>query len=80
MTVDFDNLSRLTEAFVTKQGVADLLTKKLQSAEASAARGDNEEVSGQLHAYKNKLNAQSGKSIAEEDSNLLVSLADLLKR
>ncbi|QGQ44783.1 family 43 glycosylhydrolase [Metabacillus sediminilitoris] len=80
VTVDFDSLSRLTEAFVTKQGIADSLTKKLQLAKASAAKENKEALNGQINAYKNQLNAQSGKSINEQDSNLLVSLADLLKR
>ncbi|QNF28726.1 family 43 glycosylhydrolase [Metabacillus elymi] len=80
VTVDFDSLSRLTEAFVTKQGVVDSLTKKLQAAKASAAKGNKEAFAGQLNAYKNQLNAQSGKVITEQDSHLLVSFADLLKK
>ncbi|WP_299090228.1 family 43 glycosylhydrolase [uncultured Metabacillus sp.] len=80
VTVDFDSLSRLTEAFVTKHGVADSLVKKLQAAKASAAKENTEAMNGQLNAYKNQLNAQSGKSISERDSKLLGSLADSLKR
>jgi hypothetical protein len=80
VTVDFDSLSRLTEAFVTKQGIADSLTKKLQLAKASAAMENKEALNGQINAYKNQLNAQSGKSITEQDNSLLVSLADLLKK
>ncbi|MGM0874719.1 MAG: family 43 glycosylhydrolase [Bacillota bacterium] len=80
VTVDFDSLSQLTKAIVTKVGVADSLTKKLQSAKASAAKENKEALNGQLNAYKNQLNAQSGKSITEQASNLLASLADLLKK
>ncbi|WP_052737760.1 family 43 glycosylhydrolase [Bacillus sp. SA1-12] len=79
VTVDFDSLSRLTEAFVTKQGVADSLTKKLQAAKASAVKENTEALNGQLNAYKNQLNAQSGKTISERNSKLLGSLADSLK-
>jgi hypothetical protein len=80
VTVDFDSLSRLTEAFVTKQSVADSLTKKLQAAKASAVKGNTEALNGQLNAYKNQLRAQSGKSISEQDRHILGSLADLLKK
>ncbi|OAS89214.1 family 43 glycosylhydrolase [Metabacillus litoralis] len=80
VTVDFDSLSRLTEAFVTKQGVADSLTKKLQTAKASATKGNTKALNGQLNAYNHQLHAQSGKAIAEQDSNLLRSFADLLKK
>jgi hypothetical protein len=60
--------------------VADSLTKKLQAAKASAAKGNTKALDDQLNAYKHQLHAQSGKAISEQDSNLLRSLADLLKK
>jgi hypothetical protein len=35
VTVDYESLSTLTETFVTKEGVAEALTSKLQAAKAS---------------------------------------------
>lgn len=80
VTVDFDSLSQLTESFITKPGIADSLTKKLQAAKASAAKGNNHALNGQLNAYINQLHAQSGKSVDEQKSQLLNSLATKLKR
>ncbi|MCF6410234.1 family 43 glycosylhydrolase [Pseudalkalibacillus salsuginis] len=77
--VDFDSLSRLTEEFVTNKGVANSLVKSLQAAEKSAEKGNDKTVNGQITAYQNKLASQKGKSITEENSDLLTELADLLK-
>lgn len=79
VTVDFDSLSRLTEAFITKKGVADSLVSKLQSANASAAKGNHEAKVGQLKAYENQLKAQSGKAVTEQKRDLLISLVNILK-
>jgi hypothetical protein len=76
VTVDFDSLSRLTEDFVTKKEVAHSLTEKLQSAKESASKGNNKAMMGQLNAYENQLNAQSGKSITEQQAKILISLLD----
>ncbi|MDQ0858823.1 beta-L-arabinofuranosidase domain-containing protein [Bacillus sp. V2I10] len=72
--VDFDSLSRLTEDFVTKKEVAHSLTEKLQSAKESAVKGNNKAMTGQLNAYENQLNAQSGKSITDQQAKILISL------
>ena len=78
VTVDYDGLSRLTEAFVEKQGVANSLTKKLQSAKASATKGNIEAVNGLLKAYEHQLKAGSGKSISDENAKLLINLSKQL--
>lgn len=78
VTVDFDSLSRLTEDFITNQGVAESLSKKLKGAKGSAAKANKEAMNGQLNAYKNQLNAQSGIFIDEKQVQILTSLANLL--
>jgi hypothetical protein len=79
VTVDFDGLGRLTEGLVTKEGIADSLVNKLQSAKESAAKGNHQALNSQLNAYENQLKAQSGKAISEENTNLLIKLSKELK-
>lgn len=79
VTVDFDGLGGLTEDFVTKEGMAASLVKKLQSAKESAAKGNHQALNHQLNAYENQLIAQSGKAISEENTNLLINLLKQLK-
>ncbi|MED4125583.1 Ig-like domain-containing protein [Halalkalibacterium halodurans] len=78
-TVDFDHLIQLTESYVTNKEVADSLIRKLQAAKKSAAKGQQKAVSGQLRAYENQLNGQTGKSIRKEDAHRLIALANQLK-
>ncbi|MBT2698823.1 hypothetical protein J7E79_15600 [Bacillus sp. ISL-40] len=75
VTVDFDSLSRLTESFVTKTGVAHSLTTKLNGAKEAAAKGNQNALEGKLKAYVNELSAQSDKSLTKEKANLLISLS-----
>ncbi|PMC37316.1 hypothetical protein CJ195_11170 [Bacillus sp. UMB0899] len=79
VTVDYDSLSRLTETFVTKEGIAQALTTKLSSAKQSAENGNKQAAEGNLKAYTNQLSAQSGKSITKENAELLTLLSDKLK-
>ncbi|WP_257984318.1 family 43 glycosylhydrolase [Neobacillus cucumis] len=78
VTIDFDSLSRLTESFVTDQGIAQSLTAKLAVAKEAAARENKEALEGKLKAYVNELEAQSGKSITEKQANILISLSNNL--
>ncbi|MED4229100.1 immunoglobulin-like domain-containing protein [Neobacillus cucumis] len=78
VTVDYDSLSRLTAAFVTKNAVEQSLIAKLESAKDANAKSDKEAVKGKIKAYTNELSAQSGKAIAEEKANLLISLSENL--
>lgn len=79
VTVEFDSLSKLTETFVTKEGVAAGLTSKLKAAEAALVKGNREAILGQINAYNNQLKAQTSKSIEEQKAQLLISLVDYLK-
>jgi uncharacterized protein YjdB len=78
VTVDFDSLSRLTQSFVSKDGVSHSLVAKLQSAKEAAAKGNKQAVDGKLKAYVNELSAQSGKAITEQHSNILIDLMNNL--
>jgi hypothetical protein len=73
--VDFDSLSRLSKSFVTKTGVAQSLTTKLNGAKEAAAKGNQNAAEGKLKAFVNELSAQSNKSITKEKANLLISLS-----
>ncbi|MEH7084289.1 HYR domain-containing protein, partial [Neobacillus drentensis] len=51
VTVDFDSLSRLTQSFVSKDGVSHSLVAKLQSAKEAAVKGNKQAVEGKLKAF-----------------------------
>lgn len=79
VTVDYDSLSRLTEAFVTHHGVANSLVVKLNSAKEAEAKGTMAARDGKLQAYVSELSAQSGEKLTDEHANLLISLVEYLK-
>jgi hypothetical protein len=68
----------LVQAWVSKSGVANSLCVKLQAAAASRARGDNNAADNQLAAFRNDLEAQSGKSITAAHAATLASLSHAL--
>jgi predicted extracellular nuclease len=76
--VTYASLAALTRTLVTKAGVAQGLTDKLDGAAASAAAGDAQAAQNQLRAYRNQLDAQSGKSISKADAELLETLSTYL--
>ena len=63
---------------MTKDGIAHALCAKLDAAAAAAARGDAKEAENQLRAYRNQLDAQSGKSVSKADAALLSALSTYL--
>ena len=70
----FDRVCELTEAYVTKAGIANALCSKLGAAERAHARGDASAKAGSLGAYVNQLRAQSGKAITAERAEFLIAL------
>ena len=48
---------------------------KLENAEAAAARGNLNARDGMLKAYRNQLDAQTGKSVSAADAALLKALS-----
>ena len=73
--VDADSLCALTKRWVTKDGVATSMCAKLSAAAASAARGQLTPKNNQLAAYRNELDAQSGKSIDADKAKILSDLS-----
>ncbi len=75
VVVTYESLCALTEALVTKASIAHALCVKLENAEAAAARGNLNARDGMLKAYRNQLDAQTGKSVSAADAALLKALS-----
>ena len=73
--VTYESLCGLTERWVEKAGVAHSLCVKLQNAAAAEARGDMNAKAGLMEAYRQELEAQSGKSITPEHAAILTELS-----
>jgi hypothetical protein len=74
----YADLCRLTEGLVTSASIAHALCVKLDNAAAAAARGDLNARDGMLQAYRNQLDAQTGKSVSAADAALLKAASLLL--
>jgi hypothetical protein len=72
-------MCELTEAYVTKAGIANALCSKLRAAERAHARHDASARAGSLGAYVNQLRAQSGKAITAERAAFLIALVPELE-
>lgn len=68
----------LVNQWVSKAGVASSLCAKLQAAAASRARGDDTAAANQLAAFRNALDAQTGKLISADHAATLASLSRAL--
>jgi len=71
----FDTLCVLTMEAVPDRGVQNSLLVKLHAAEAAAGRGNDRAKAGQLRAYVNELDAQSGKHVDPAAAHVLQNLA-----
>jgi hypothetical protein len=67
-----------TSAMGLTTGTATSLTSKLEAYIASTARGDGTAACGQLGAFANHVNAQSGKQITTAEADLLLADATRL--
>jgi hypothetical protein len=76
--VTFSSLCALTQADVTKAGVANALCAKLDTAADAVARGNTRAAENELAAYRNLLDAQSGKAVSAADADLLKTLSTYL--
>lgn len=72
------SLANLVRRWVTRHGVATSLTHKLDAAANAAARGQREAEVNILRAFRNEVEAQSGKSVVPENANTLIRLANVL--
>ncbi|WP_373229470.1 OmpL47-type beta-barrel domain-containing protein [Cohnella sp.] len=81
--VDYESLSRLTSQFIDSNkgdsGIAQSLINKLNAAHASEKKGDEKAKNGQLGAYINQVQAQSGKALTVLQAEILIGLAQALK-
>ena len=71
----YADLCRLTNRLVGKQQIAQALCVKLQNAAAASARGNLNARDGQLNAYRNQLDAQTGKAVSAADAAAMKSLS-----
>ncbi len=79
VTVNYDSLGTLTSQFFENKG-AEPYAAKLKSAKASAEAGNTKARDGQLNAFMNQVNAQSGKSISKEQAEILIQLTQSLMK
>lgn len=77
--VDAGSLCVLTRSFVTSNGIANSLCAKLRAAAAATERGSTNAARGQLDAFVNEVEAQSGKALSPIQAAVLVRLANLLR-
>jgi predicted extracellular nuclease len=75
LPLTYASLCSRTHTLVTKADVAQSLCDKLATAAAAAASGDAKTRDNALNAYRNQVDAQTGKSIKPADAALLKSLS-----
>ena len=75
VVVNESGLCTLARRFVSKDGVARSLCAKLDSAAAARERGSLTAERNILDAFANEVSAQRGKSIINDDANVLMGLA-----
>lgn len=82
ITVDFDGLIALTEQLFSNNGsnidILNTLIEKLVAAQSSDIKGNTNARDGQIGAFINQLEAQSGKAIPAEQAEILIGLAQSL--
>jgi hypothetical protein len=76
--VTYDSLSNLVQQFVSNQGIRNSLLAKLDAAKAAAAGGNTQAKDGQILAFINEVEAQSGKAISVENAATLIASAKAL--
>lgn len=83
VVVDYGSLSRLTSEFIdtngSESGIAQALINKLEEAQASSLKGNENAKNGQLGAYMNQVQAQSGKALTVRQAEILIGLVQALK-
>lgn len=73
-----DGLCALGAHFATSAGVAQGLCSKLEAARAAAAKGNANAKAGQIGAFINLVQAQTGKALTAEQAAILTRLVKLL--
>ena len=75
LVTSFDDLRRLTRAYVAHPGVENSLIVKLNAAERAEQRGDLEAMADALESYISELRAQAGKALTEQQAQQLIDIA-----
>jgi type II secretory pathway pseudopilin PulG len=75
----YDGLCSLTRYYVSNHGIANSMCAKLSAAGAAEERGDQAAKLGALAAYRNQLNAQSGKALTAGRASTLTTFARALE-
>jgi len=78
VVVTYESLCRLVQQVVSDPAIAQALCDKLAAASAAAARGNTGAKANQLQAFRNQVDAQTGKSISAADARLLDTLSTRL--
>jgi hypothetical protein len=73
-----DITNSLQLGLIDNQGVANSLSEKIQNAQSAATRGDTKTATNVLGAFKNELNAQTGKHVQGDAATVLLQNADSL--
>jgi hypothetical protein len=73
-----DIANGLQLGLIDNQGIANSLSQKIQHAQSAATQGDTKTATNVLGAFKNELNAQTGKHVQVEAATVLLQDADSL--
>jgi hypothetical protein len=79
VAVTFDSLCELVKRYSTNADVASGLCSKLAAAADATARGNAAAVANQLNAFKNQVDAQTGKAFTADQAATLLTLVDDLR-
>ncbi len=74
----YDSVRALAEFYSSNPGVAHGLTAKLDAAQAAEQRGNLSAKAGELKAFANQVNAQTGKALTPNQAEVLLTLARTL--
>jgi prepilin-type N-terminal cleavage/methylation domain-containing protein len=74
----YESLRVLSAFYSNNEGIAHALAAKLDAAEASEERGNSSAKAGELKAFANQVNAQTGKAFTPNQALVLLTLARTL--
>jgi type II secretory pathway pseudopilin PulG len=74
----YESLRMLSTVYSNSNGVTDGLTAKLDAAEAAEKKGDMNAKAGQLKAFRNQVQAQTGKALNEMQARTILAILGTL--
>ncbi|WP_207953336.1 choice-of-anchor L domain-containing protein [Paenibacillus agricola] len=78
LSVNTDSLGKLTRQYFKDASFLESLISKLNAIQASISKGNTNAKSGQVGAFINQIEAKIGKSITNEQAQILIQLAKKL--